>query len=127
MAPPLSSFIRTLRAFALVGYEALRVWWFEPRSGLEALLEQLSRGSPTTLSPALLNAVLERSLSLLPPWWMGRCVKRSLILYALWSRCGLQPAIQFEVRRTGDGFEGHLSLTEKPRLVSGGGLPLLIR
>jgi hypothetical protein len=73
---------------------ALRVWWLEPRSSLPELVTEL-RSSPKLrgLDPRLAQGVLERILVFLPPYGIGRCVKRSLILLELWSRCGLDPRL----------------------------------
>ncbi len=73
---------------------AIRVWWLEPRSSLTELVAEL-RSSPKLrgLDPRVAQGVLERLLLFLPPYRTGRCVKRSLILLELWSRCGLDPRL----------------------------------
>ena len=58
--------------------------------------------------PAWLDGTLARLLPLLPPRGYGRCLKRSLILLDLWSRCGLRPVLHLGVRRPGqDPLQGH--------------------
>jgi hypothetical protein len=85
---------RCLKAVAASIRAALRVWWLEPRSSLPDLVAEL-RSSPRLpgLDPELARGVLERLLLVLPPYHTGRCVKRSLILIELWSRCGLDPRL----------------------------------
>lgn len=56
--------------------------------------------------PADLDALADRLLPLLPPYGAGRCLKRSLLLLDLWSRCGLTPRLHVGVRRPGEGALG---------------------
>ena len=59
-----------------------------------------------------LDGVAVRLLPLLPPYGYGRCLKRSLLLLDLWSRCGLQPRLHLGVRRPGESpLEGHAWVT----------------
>jgi hypothetical protein len=57
--------------------------------------------------PRLDLAVLERLLPFLPPFGMGRCVKRSFFLLDLWSRAGLAPSFHAGVRGTTGNRSGH--------------------
>jgi hypothetical protein len=79
---------------------------------LEALPAELRRVPPfrwrSLARPGWLDGVTVRLLPLLPPRRAGRCLKRSLILLDLWSRCGLTPALHLGVRRPGQAaLEGH--------------------
>ena len=48
---------------------------------------------PLRQDPVTQARVVGRLLPILPPWPMGHCLKRSLILLRLWSRIGLEPRI----------------------------------
>jgi hypothetical protein len=62
--------------------------------------------------PADLDAVALRLLPLLPPYGMVPCLKRSLVLLDLWSRCGLSPRLHLGVRRPGEAaLEAHAWVT----------------
>ena len=61
--------------------------------------------------PNLHLRVVSRLLTGLPPPHMGRCMKRSLLLLHLWSRCGLAPCLHLGVARLGEGLLGHAWLT----------------
>ena len=51
-------------------------------------------------------------MPILPPWRMGRCLKRSLLLLALWSRCGLAVKLHLGFRPSSGGpLEGHAWIT----------------
>ena len=95
---------------------AVRCGWWERRLPLDGLVERL-RSTPRFSSAALahpewLLAIVDRLLPLLPPWRYGRCLKRSLLLLDLWSRCGLRPALHLGVRRADEGVrEGHAWVT----------------
>jgi len=55
-------------------------------------------------SEAELPAVVDRLLRWLPSRRrMGRCVKRSLLLLEVWSRCGLAPTFHYGVGRDAAG------------------------
>ena len=47
----------------------------------------------------------------LPPWGIGPCLKRSLLLLDLWSRCGLEPSLHVGVERHGERGRGHAWVT----------------
>lgn len=68
--------------------------------------------------PGWWDGALVRLLPLLPPYRFGRCLKRSLILLDLWTRCGLEPRLHLGVRRPGeDPLEAHAWVTTgDPRL-----------
>lgn len=86
-----------------------------PREDVRRLSEQLRRRRPLAhglRDPQRLAAVTDRLGRLLPPWGMGRCLKRSLILLDLWSRCGLEPRLHLGMRLTAAGlWEGHAWLS----------------
>ena len=50
-------------------------------------------------------------LRVLPPRGLRPCLKRSLLLLDLWSRCGLAPRLHLGVRRSVDRREGHAWVT----------------
>lgn len=98
---------------------ALRVAWLARRRRLVELPEALREvPAPVLRFPAYWDAVLVRLLPLLPPYRYGPCLKRSLILLDLWSRCGLRPRLHLGVRRPGeDPLQGHAWVTTgDPRL-----------
>jgi len=56
--------------------------------------------------------------SRLPPRNMGACLRRSLILLHLWSRCGLRPKLHLGFRLEEDDRFGHAWVTlEEPGLA----------
>ncbi len=61
--------------------------------------------------PRLIAAMVSHAVPLLPPRTMGRCLKRSLILLDLWSRCGLTPALHIGIGGTGDARICHAWVT----------------
>jgi hypothetical protein len=65
------------------------------------------------IRPEWLLATVEALVFLLPPWRYGRCLKRSLLLLDLWSRCGLSPRLHLGVRRDGERgrHQGHAWVT----------------
>ena len=104
---------RLVRAVA-AAYGA--AWRVQRRARLpfDQLLEELREGTPFTgalADPSLHLRVVSRLLPALPPWPMGRCMKRSLVLLHLWSRCGLVPCFHIGVARLGEGLPGHAWLT----------------
>ena len=99
---------------------ALRVAWLQRRLPLDDLAVRL-RATPPFLLPVLrhpewLLATLDRLLSLLPPRGYGRCLKRSLLLLDLWSRCGLRPRLHLAAptARAAGKREGHAWVTVDP-------------
>jgi Transglutaminase-like superfamily len=108
-----------LLALPLVLRASLRCAWWERRLQLDALVDRL-RGVPPLAHEPLANpqwllATLDRVCGLLPPWRYGRCLKRSLLLLDLWSRCGLCPRLHLGVRREGETrYQGHAWVTVEP-------------
>jgi hypothetical protein len=84
------------------------------RLPFDRLVDELRRGKPLAgalADPILHLRVASRLLPVLPPWRMGRCMKRSLLLLHLWSRCGLAPCLHLAVALDGGGLQGHAWLT----------------
>ena len=51
-------------------------------------------------------------LRFVPPWNLGPCLKRSLILLDLWSSCGREAVLRLGMRRAVDGaWQGHAWLS----------------
>ena len=104
---------RLVRAVAA----AYRAGWRVRRGDrlpFDRLVEELRKGKPfkgPLADPDLHLRVVVRLLPLLPPWPMGRCMKRSLLLLDLWSRCGLAPCLHLGVAPLGEGLLGHAWLT----------------
>ena len=71
------------------------------------------RAFPRRLAdPAVHARVVNRLLPWLPPRGMGRCLKRSLLLLHLWSRCGLAPTLHLGfVGPVHGSVQGHAWLT----------------
>ncbi len=96
---------------------AYRAGWRVRRGGrlpFDRLVEELRKGKPfegSLADPDLHLRVVVRLLPLLPPWHMGLCMKRSLLLLNLWSRCGLAPCLHLGVAPLGEGLLGHAWLT----------------
>jgi len=109
-----------LLALPAVTRASLRVAWLQRRLPLDELAARL-RATPRFALPVLANpewllATLDRLLPLLPPRGYGRCLKRSLLLLDLWSRCGLRPRLHLAapIARAAGGREGHAWVTVEP-------------
>lgn len=85
------------------------------RVPFDELLRRLRIAEPYSgalAEPTLHLRVVNRLLRFLPPSGMGACMKRSLLLLRLWSRCGLAPRLHLGVSRAGEeGFRAHAWLT----------------
>jgi hypothetical protein len=94
-----------------------RATWHERRLPLDELVARLRAVTPwkagrRLADPHWLLASLDRLLPLLPPWRYGRCLRRSLLLLDLWSRCGLSTSLHLGVRGADEGrYEGHAWVT----------------
>ncbi len=90
---------------------SLRLSRLDRHHGLEELAERMARVRPWRLAwlsnPHHLDACVRRFAGFLPPRRLGSCLKRSLLLLDLWSRCGLHPRIHLGVASTGDGHSFH--------------------
>jgi len=110
-----------LLALPAVARASVRVAWLARRLPLDALVVRLRAVPPFALRPLArpdwLLATLDRLLPVLPPLGHGRCLKRSLLLLDLWSRCGLHPRLHLGVRlgsplqSAGGRHEGHAWVT----------------
>jgi len=122
LAAPLAKGLFLLAAAPLVVRSALRVARLARRGDVRALPPALRRVPRLRVAalrrPAWLDGAAVRLLPLLPPRGYGRCMKRSLLLLDLWSRCGLEPRLHLGVRRPGESaLEGHAWVTVgDPRL-----------
>jgi transglutaminase superfamily protein len=108
-----------LLALPLVVRASARCAWWERRLPLDALVDRLRAVPPLDWAPLAnppwLLATLDRLSGLLPPWRYGRCLKRSLLLLDLWSRCGLCPRLHLGVRREDETrYQGHAWVTVDP-------------
>ena len=97
-----------LLALPAVGRAALRVAWLRRGRSLDQWVEALREVAPfgdhgagavLRSNPAWLAGVVDRLLPVLPPRRHGPCLKRSLILMDLWSRCGLEPTFHLGMQR----------------------------
>ena len=88
--------------FALVALPAivrasLRLTYLNRRHELDELAHRMASVRPWSLPwlshPRYLEASVHRFAGQLPPRGLGPCLKRSLLLLDLWSRCGLEPRI----------------------------------
>ena len=115
---------RALAPFA-VAAAALRLARLERRAGVDALVRRLREGRPLPrplADPRLYPPVVDALIRWLPPHRrLGRCVKRSLILLHLWSRCGLAPTFHYGVALGPDGSRrAHAWLSGGPAGAAGG-------
>ncbi len=113
-------------AVPVVVAAALRLATIERRCGVEELVERMrtARRLPDALSdPRLYPPVVDRLIRWLPPYRrLGRCVKRSLLLLRLWSRCGLCPVFHYGVALGEDGTrKAHAWLSDVERDLPTGG------
>lgn len=92
------------RLAAVVLVTALRVTVLWRRLPLDEAVARLRRGRrlPEALArPELVAQVVRRLAPLLPPFGIGVCLRRSLLLVHLWSRCGLHPRLQLGLAAAG--------------------------
>ena len=120
-----------LLALPAIVRAAARVAWLQRRLPLDELVVRLRAAPrfvlPLSGRPEWLLASLDRCLPLLPPRGYGRCLKRSLLLLDLWSRCGLHPRLHLGVplERAAGRHEGHAWITvEPPEELRAAALPL---
>ena len=65
--------------------------------------------------PLVIRSLVVRLSPILPPPGMGRCLKRSLLLLDLWSRCGIEPVLHLGIKRNGDVRLFHAWVTSAGR------------
>ena len=94
---------------------AWRVHRLEPGSGLPDLVDRLRRVKPWRFAflnnPAYLEASVGRLAVLLPLRGLGPCMKRSLVLLDLWSRCGVDLRFHLGMAQSGDERRLHAWVT----------------
>ncbi len=98
----------------LVALAALRVAWFYPRLPLDELVRRLGAVPPLPRflrAPETLLGTVNLWLRWLPPRSLRACLRRSLILVDLWSRCGLPVELHLGVALGGGTPEGHAWVT----------------
>lgn len=79
---------------------------------IRELVDRLRGTASPGVDPELAPRILERLLPVLPPYELGRCMKRSLFLVDLWSRAGLETELHLGYRPVaGGGLEGHAWVT----------------
>jgi hypothetical protein len=115
LRPPVQALFAAA-ATPLVVATALGVARRHRRLALGPLLVELrARGRrplPRALArPEWLAGTVERLLPLLPPRALGPCLRRSLILLELWSRCGLEPRLHLGFRLESPERDGHAWLS----------------
>lgn len=125
--PPIQEPVHRLLTALTVVAAAIRITVLERRTRFDLYVERLRRGRPFPpglRDPILLAAAVHRLAHRLPPLGMGRCLKRSLLLLHLWSRCGLDPALHIGVQSDGERRRSHAWLTcDRPELAAYCGHP----
>lgn len=113
MRRALSAPIRTLLATTRVLRAAARVGWYEPRTALPELVDELRRAprSRLQIDAVIVEGVLERLLPVLPPFGAGRCVKRALTQLDLCARAGQEPRFHIGFQGSGVDRHGHVWVT----------------
>lgn len=110
---------------------ARRVDRLRRRLRLDELADALRDVPPFRLGylrrPRWLAGLVDRLLPWLPPRSYGPCLKRSLYLLDLWSRCGLDPELHLGMQRPEEDGEGdvedvHLHAWVRARAEDGGEL-----
>ena len=98
---------------------ARRVRRLEPGCSLPELVDRLRRVKPWRFAflnhPAYLEGSVGRLAALLPLRGLGSCVRRSLVLLDLWSRCGLDLRFHLGVVTGEDDRRLHAWVTERQR------------
>jgi hypothetical protein len=120
----IASKARLLPLFPAVVWASLRTWWLYRRLPLDQACKALAEGQP--LPPRLRDPdgyyrLVIRLMRWLPPYDLGPCIKRSLLLLDLWSRCGLEPRFHLGMRNKDEQRHGHAWITVdgRPDLSTG--------
>lgn len=93
---------------------ALEIRRLHATIGFDQLVARLREGPPFRggLADPLVHGRVVRRLAPLLPVGMGLCLKRSLILLRLWSRCGLHPQLHLGfMPNDASPWRGHAWLT----------------
>jgi len=90
---------------------------------LDRALEELAAAPPLPAAlrdPATARELVDRLLPWLPPRGLRPCLKRSLLLMDLWSRCGLEPRFHLGRLPEAEVVEGHawVSVEGAPSLTT---------
>lgn len=113
-----------LLAMPSVVRAAWRVRRLEPGCSLPELVDRLRRVKPWRISfldhPAFLAGSVGRVAPLLPLRGLGPCMRRSLVLLDLWSRCGLDLQFHLGVATGGDDRTLHAWVTDRRRPAHSG-------
>ena len=119
-----SSRASMLLLLPVVAAASIRTWRLYPRLPLDQACRVLVEVQP--LPPPLRDPdgcllLVNRLLRVLPPRGLRPCLKRSLLLLDLWSRCGLAPSFHLGVRRSEGRREGHawITVAGRPDLSAG--------
>jgi hypothetical protein len=110
LAPPAQVLFAVLALPALV-----RAAWHLRRLSHERNLQKLTDGmrqgrpfrSPFLRAPLYHAALAERLVRWLPPRAWGPCLKKSLLLLELWTRCGLNPTLHLGAQIQGPRHDFH--------------------
>jgi hypothetical protein len=101
-----------------------RVHGLESGCSLPELVDRLRRVRPWRFAfldhPAYLEGSAGRLAALLPLRGLGPCMRRSLVLLDLWSRCGLDPRFHLGVAAGGDDRRLHAWVTSPQRSAASG-------
>lgn len=100
----------------------LRVRRLESGCSLPVLVDRLRKVKPWRFAfldhPAYLEGSVGRLAALLPLHGLGPCMKRSLVLLDLWSRCGVHPRFHLGAATAGDDLRLHAWVTSPQRSVA---------
>lgn len=103
---------------------AWRVRCLEPRCGLPELTDRLRQVRPFGRAflnhPAYLDGSVVRLAGLLPLRGLGPCMRRSLILLDLWSRCGIEPRFHLGMATPGEDRRLHAWVTSRQQSAVSG-------
>ena len=108
---------RAVMASVAVVASAIRLAILYPRLDLDNLVSHLrsSAARASSKGDLCMHANVVRRLGrLLPPWGMGACLKRSLILLDLAHRRGASPRLHLCVANSGEGATAHAWVSGAP-------------
>jgi len=103
---------------------AWRVRRLEPGCSLPELVDRLRRVKPWRFAfldhPAYLEGSVGRLAALLPLRGLGLCMRRSLVLLDLWSRCGDDLRFHLGMTSAGDDRRLHAWVSSRHRSAGSG-------